>query len=226
MYPRVSDIFKDLLGVELPLPLYSWGAMLAISLLVGGWLTKKELDRLYHKGLISGIRVKDTKADKTHHGNTGEKRWISPSALVPNCILFAAVGGIVGARLFHILENLDAFFRDPVGMIFSSGGLTFYGGMIIAAALIIGYIRKHRLSIPRFADAGAPGLMLGYGIGRIVILLATATGASAPPLTINPIGFPPFFGPRHFRAMCSDSIGSRSIYWRNVARVSTVWIPP
>ncbi len=172
MYPRVSDIFKDLLGVELPLPLYSWGAMLAVSLLVAGWLTKKELDRQYNKGLISGIRVKDTTADKTHHGNGGEKRWISPLALVPNCIFFAAVGGIVGARLFHILENLDAFFRDPVGMIFSSGGLTFYGGMIIAAALIIWYIRKHRLSIPRFADAGAPGLMLGYGIGRIGCYLA------------------------------------------------------
>lgn len=98
--------------------------MLAVSLLVAGWLTKKELDRQYNKGLISGIRVKDTTADKTHHGNGGEKRWISPLALVPNCIFFAAVGGIVGARLFHILENLDAFFRDPAGMIFSSGGLT------------------------------------------------------------------------------------------------------
>ncbi len=57
MYPRLSDIFKDLLGVELPLPIYSYGAMLAVSLLVAGWLTKKELDRQYNQGLISGIRV-------------------------------------------------------------------------------------------------------------------------------------------------------------------------
>ena len=60
-------------------------------------------------------------------------REVSPSHLVGTLTIVAVVGGISGAKLFHILENLGAFFDDPLGMIFSVGGLTFYGGLIVAA---------------------------------------------------------------------------------------------
>src|SRR5690606_34282966 len=96
----------------------------------------------------------------------------SPAILVQDLIVIALIGGFLGARLFHILENLDQFARDPLGMIFTTGGFTFYGGLIVAAAGIAWFLRKKGLAIGRFADAGGPTLMLGYGIGRIGCYLA------------------------------------------------------
>jgi len=92
---------------------------------------------------------------------------VSPSYLVGTITVMAIVAGFAGAKLFHILENLGEFFRDPFRMIFSTGGFTFYGGLILAALVIARFIRRKGLSVPIVADAVAPGLMLAYGIGRI-----------------------------------------------------------
>lgn len=169
MYPRVSDLFKDFLGIELPFPIYSFGLMLAIAILTAAWLTSRELDRMYRQGRIGGVRVPVEDDKKRKRGHTREA---SPSVLVGTLAIVAAVGGIVGSKIFHILENLDQFALDPIGMIFSTGGLTFYGGLIVAGGSIAWYVNKKGLSIGAFADAVAPGLMLAYGIGRIGCHLA------------------------------------------------------
>lgn len=77
----------------------------------------------------------------------------------------AALGGIVGARIFYLFEH------DPSGLLapdrlFSSHGFTFDGGVILAAILIAGYVRRQRLT-GRYLDACAAGLPLGVAIGRI-----------------------------------------------------------
>ncbi len=164
MYPRLSDLFHDLFGLELPFPIYSFGAMVAVAILVGAWLAARELDRLYAAGQIGGVQVKREKGRGT--------KEVSPSVLTGTLALIAAGMGIVGAKLFHILENPGPFMLDPMGMIFSSGGLTFYGGLLVAAGSIVWYLRRYDLSVPRVADAAAPGLMLAYGIGRIGCHLA------------------------------------------------------
>ena len=83
-------------------------------------------------------------------------------------ILFIAViGGIIGAKFFHWFENWDEFISDPVGSLFSMSGLTFYGGLIVAFAASSYYGSKHNISYKNLIDAVAPGLILGYGIGRI-----------------------------------------------------------
>ena len=56
---------------------------------------------------------------------------------------------------------------DPVGALLSFSGLTFYGGLIVAAFLIIRYGRKNGLPALHLTDAAAPALMISYGIGRI-----------------------------------------------------------
>lgn len=169
MYPRLSDIFQDLFGFSLPFPIYSFGAMVAVGVLTAMWLAQRELDRMYAKGRISGVRV-PVEGDKKR--GRAATREASPSALIGTITVLAVVLGIAGSKLFHILENLDRFAADPLGMIFSTGGLTFYGGLIIAGVAIAWYVRRKGAEIGAFADAMAPGLMLAYGIGRIGCHLA------------------------------------------------------
>lgn len=81
----------------------------------------------------------------------------------------AALGGLIGAKLFHLLERpktLIEFFENPsLASIFS--GLTIYGGLIVGALAVYLYCRRAGLSFPHVCDAVAPGLMLAYGIGRL-----------------------------------------------------------
>ncbi|MEW6468934.1 MAG: prolipoprotein diacylglyceryl transferase family protein [Bacteroidota bacterium] len=92
---------------------------------------------------------------------------LHPWQEVGNITLIAAVAGLLGAKLFDILENLDSFAQDPWGTIFSFSGLTMYGGLIVAAISVILYARKKGISTVHLIDASAPALMLAYGIGRI-----------------------------------------------------------
>jgi phosphatidylglycerol:prolipoprotein diacylglycerol transferase len=167
MYPRLSDLFNDLFGFDLPLPLYSFGLMVAVAILTATWLARKELDRMYAAGIVGPVEMKEP-------GKNGRTKIVktSPSAIMWNVMLLAAFFGIVGSKLFHILENLGDFARDPAGMLFSSGGLTFYGGLICAGIAIWYYARSKGVRFGALADAVAPGLMLGYGIGRIGCYLA------------------------------------------------------
>ncbi len=185
MYPYLSDIFKDLFGIELPLPIYSFGAMVALGAMTAGWLLGKELDRYYAAGRINGVKVpadlaksKDSGKSKDAGKSKGSKKrgnklvTVSPSYAVWTITIIALVSGFLGAKLFHALENLDTFFQDPMGMLFSTGGFTFYGGLIAGTIAVIWYLRKKDLSIPVFADSLAPGLIIAYGIGRLGCHLA------------------------------------------------------
>ena len=82
-------------------------------------------------------------------------------------VFIAVVFGIIGAKIFHQLENMDEFMRDPVGSMLSFSGLTFYGGFIVAAFAVGIYGEKHNISWKHMADCVAPPLIIAYGIGRI-----------------------------------------------------------
>jgi phosphatidylglycerol---prolipoprotein diacylglyceryl transferase len=68
------------------------------------------------------------------------------------------IGGIVGGRLFYVLEH--------GGPLFGTRGFTFDGGVILAAVLLALYVWRTRLS-GLYLDAIAAGLPLGVAIGRI-----------------------------------------------------------
>lgn len=83
-------------------------------------------------------------------------------------IVFAAlIGGIVGARLYYVIQNYAQVKHDLVGSIFSGTGLVWYGGAIGGAIGVIGWMRwRHALEL-RMLDMCATALALGYAIGRI-----------------------------------------------------------
>jgi phosphatidylglycerol:prolipoprotein diacylglycerol transferase len=81
----------------------------------------------------------------------------------------AALGGLIGAKLFHFLErprSIIEFFEEPsLSALFS--GLTIYGGLIVGTLFVYLYCRRNQLGFLHVADSVAPGLMLAYGIGRL-----------------------------------------------------------
>ena len=92
---------------------------------------------------------------------------IHPYQLTTNIILVAAIFGLIGSKIFDVVEHIDELFRDPAGVLFSFSGLTFYGGLIVAAFAVGTYAEMNRIPWPVIADTVAPGLMLAYGTGRI-----------------------------------------------------------
>jgi len=94
---------------------------------------------------------------------------VHPWERTGNITLMAAVGGVLGAKFFHLLEypeELVAFFTAPSLQGFL-GGLTIYGGLIVGGIAVALYGRRHGIPFLHLADATAPALMLAYGIGRI-----------------------------------------------------------
>jgi len=92
---------------------------------------------------------------------------IYPHEHIGNITIIAAIAGILGAKVFHNLENWSDFMADPIDAIISFSGLSFYGGLIVAAYFVIRYARKNKIKLLAICDATAPGLILAYGIGRI-----------------------------------------------------------
>lgn len=121
-----------------PLTVYSYGLMLGIAFIVASYLLSLELKR----------------------------KNLNPN-LASNITMLAIIFGIIGAKLFHLVENWEYFLRAPFEMMFSAAGLTFYGGFILATVIIIYYLKRKKVKVLKVTDAAAPGLMLGYGIARI-----------------------------------------------------------
>ncbi|SFE87509.1 Prolipoprotein diacylglyceryl transferase [Chitinophaga sp. CF118] len=92
---------------------------------------------------------------------------VMPHQRVPDITVQAAIAGLIGAKIFHNLENWNDFVQDPIGALTSFSGLTFYGGLIVAAIVIIRYAKSKNINILHLIDSSAPTLMLAYGIGRM-----------------------------------------------------------
>jgi len=81
--------------------------------------------------------------------------------------VWAAVGGIVGAKLFDVFDNWESFLKHPAETLLSGGGLAFFGGLVLGFIAVVSYIFRHRIPFWPTADAVAPALVAGYGVGRI-----------------------------------------------------------
>jgi len=233
MYPTISHLLFDLFGINIPLPIQTFGFWVAIAFLAASYVITKELKRKEEEGflnsrtikimigkplstyellssLISGFLIGFKLIEALFHysdlvanpqdfilssrgsliggifisilsiyfkWNENKKtrlvkpkeinKTVHPYELVGNITMIAAISGIIGAKIFHNLENLDAFLADPINQLISFSGLTFYGGLIAGAFSVIWYTKKYKINTLQLIDAAAPALILAYGIGRI-----------------------------------------------------------
>jgi len=233
MYPTLTDLIRGVFGVNIPLPIQTFGFFVAISFIFAAWVLLLELKRKEKLGdlqshikkvmvgnpasiqellfmaiagfvigykfvgifvnysffsdnpqayvfsadgsfvggilgaaLAAFLRYREKQKHKLETPRL-EDVVVHPYELTGNYVMYAAVFGIIGAKIFHNLENLGEFMRDPYGSIFSFSGLTFYGGVIVAGAFLLWYSKKNKINLLVISDAVAPALMLAYALGRI-----------------------------------------------------------
>jgi phosphatidylglycerol:prolipoprotein diacylglycerol transferase len=125
------------------LTLQTFGLMLGIAFLVCGWLTARYL-----------------------------KEIGKPVDWAYEFIFAAIVGGLVGSRLWWVVENWDETGDDLFGSLFTGAGLVFYGGAIGGAIAVLFWSWRKGFMEGRTFDMGAAPLAAGYAIGRIGCQLA------------------------------------------------------
>ena len=92
--------------------------------------------------------------------------------LIVSLALWLVVSGIVGARIFYVIQYRDQYWHQPWAILqFYEGGLVVYGALIGASVGSIAFLKRRNLPILAVADMVAPSLMLGLAIGRIGCLL-------------------------------------------------------
>jgi len=84
---------------------------------------------------------------------------------VVNLALVVLPLGIIGARLYHVIDDWAIYSKDPI-RIFGGAGLGIYGAVIGGAIGLIIYTRWRKLSTLRWLDIVAPGVILAQAIGR------------------------------------------------------------
>jgi phosphatidylglycerol:prolipoprotein diacylglycerol transferase len=121
-----------------PIPVYSFGAFMALAAITAGLILQAELKR------------------------NGFDREVGSTM-----VFAAAIAGLIGARLLFILENWSDFLRTPMSYIATGAGFTWYGGFIGGAVGATWVALKNRIPWSRAADCAAPALAAAYGIGRL-----------------------------------------------------------
>jgi len=117
-------------------------------------------------GVMLALTLWEASKNKKKESVTREVN-IWPHDRINEMTVAAAVGGILGAKVFDVFDNWETFVADPVGTLTSGGGLAFFGGLVLGFIAVVGYMYRHRIPFLPTADAVAPALTVGYGVGRI-----------------------------------------------------------
>jgi phosphatidylglycerol---prolipoprotein diacylglyceryl transferase len=115
----------------------SFGLMMFLSFLTAAWITGAQL-----------------------------RRYGMPKELAWDMLAWCALGGMLGAKLYYLGLHPDAFLANPVGELFSRGGLVWYGGLLGGIVAYYLQVRSRKLPVATMYDATAPALALAYVVGR------------------------------------------------------------
>jgi phosphatidylglycerol---prolipoprotein diacylglyceryl transferase len=144
-YPDVTDALNALFGTDWHLPIPTFGVIVAFAVVAATYVASRVV-RSYEE--------------------LGRMQAQSPST-VWDMAMVSTLAGIIGARVFDILDNADRFVVDPLSMILTRTGFSIYGGLcfgILAGAI---FVKRRSIPVIPMLDATAPSIMLGYGIGRL-----------------------------------------------------------
>jgi phosphatidylglycerol:prolipoprotein diacylglycerol transferase len=125
-----------------PLPIYSYGVMLGVSLVVGWYVT-------LHYGRKDGL----------------------PRDKMAACYFWTAVAAIVGSRLLYVLTNPEEFTDPSKVFALREGGLVAYGGFLGGLVGSWVFARIKKMSLLSWADAAVPSLATGLLFTRVGCLL-------------------------------------------------------
>ena len=93
--------------------------------------------------------------------------WEKPPDWAYEMAFAALIGGLVGARLYFVIDNIGSTGDDLFGNLFGGAGLTWYGGAIGGALAVAGWARWRGMLDLRLLDLAAVPLAIGYAIGRV-----------------------------------------------------------
>jgi phosphatidylglycerol:prolipoprotein diacylglycerol transferase len=82
------------------------------------------------------------------------------------------LAGLVGARLYHLLEDPATFFANPLPLLFSTMGFAWFGAFLGGFIALILLARSYKIKTLLMLDVASPAAALGYGIGRIGCLVS------------------------------------------------------
>ena len=95
-----------------------------------------------------------------------KKRKID-SEFVINLIFNTVIIGVIGARIYYVLFNLDYYLSNPVEILeIWNGGLAIHGGIIAGLLFLIFYCKKHKVETLKMLDIIVVGLIIAQAIGR------------------------------------------------------------
>ena len=107
------------------------------------------------------------RADLARRGIAGKQSGLAEAFIAIPCLT-----GIVGAKIYHVLQTPADLLSDPLGQVFSQFGFAWFGGLIAGVAGFVWVARRKKVPLLTALDAGSPAAALGYGIGRIGCLLS------------------------------------------------------
>lgn len=134
-----------------PFKIYSYGFMLALAFLAS-----------------SGLAALNSKK----HGILSDQVF----NFTFTCFLF----GIIGARIFYVVENFGYYSKNLLEIfMLQYGGLSWFGGLILGSFMGLVYLRIKKIPIYKMLDFIAPYLALGQAVGRIGCLLNGCCGGKS-----------------------------------------------
>lgn len=125
-----------------PLPIRAYAVSIMVGIVLALWLT--------HRRYVA-------------RGGNADMVWDAAIVAIP--------AGIIGGRIYHVITDADKYFCDtcnPVDALkITNGGLGIWGAVALGALAVWALFRYRKVPLAPFADAVAPGIILGQAVGRL-----------------------------------------------------------